>query len=55
MKDELGGRIMTEFAILRPKTNGYLTDDNDENKKSKTHKKNVSSNKNINWEIINIV
>ena len=24
MKDELGGKLMTEFSILRPKTNSYL-------------------------------
>ena len=24
MKDELGGKIMIEFAALRPKTNSYL-------------------------------
>ena len=27
MRDELGGRIITEFVALRPKTYSYLTDD----------------------------
>ena len=39
MKDELGGKIMEEFAALRPKTYSYLRDDNDENKKAKGTKK----------------
>ena len=34
MKDELGGRIMTEIGELRPKTYAYLTDDDSEVKKA---------------------
>ena len=39
MKDELGGKIMTEFVALRPKTCSYLTDDCEEDKKAKGTKK----------------
>ena len=39
MKDELGGKIMTEFVALRPKTYSYLTDDGNSNKKAKGTKK----------------
>ena len=39
MKDELGGKIITEFVTLRPKTNSYLTDDGKEDKKAKGTKK----------------
>ena len=39
MKDELGGKIMTEFVALRPKTYSYLTDDCKEDKKAKGTKK----------------
>ena len=39
MKDELGGKIITEFVTLRPKTYSYLTDDGKENKKAKGTKK----------------
>ena len=39
MKDELGGKIMTEFVALRPKTYSYLMNDNTEVKKAKGTKK----------------
>ena len=39
MKDELGGRIITEFVALRPKTYSYLTDDCKEDKNAKGTKK----------------
>ena len=39
MKDELGGKIITEFAAVRPKTYSYLTDDCKEDKKAKGTKK----------------
>ena len=39
MKDELGGKIITEFVTLRPKTYSYLTDDGREDKKAKGTKK----------------
>ena len=41
MKDELGGKIITEFVILRPKTYSYLTDDDKEDKKAKGTKKRI--------------
>ena len=39
MKDELGGKIMTEFVALRLKTYSYLTDHCEEDKKAKGTKK----------------
>ena len=38
-KDELGGRVITEFVALRPKTYSYLADDCKEDKKAKGTKK----------------
>ena len=39
MKDQLEGKIITEFITLRPKTYSYLTDDCKEDKKAKGTKK----------------
>ena len=39
MKDKLGGKIITEFVTLRPKTYSYSTDDGKEDKKAKGTKK----------------
>ena len=39
IKDELAGKIITEFVTLRPKTYSYLTDDCKEDKKAKRTKK----------------
>ena len=41
MKDELGGKIMIEFAALRPKIYSYLMNDANNNKKAKGTKKYV--------------
>ena len=41
MKDELGGKIITEFGTLRPKTYSYSTDDGKEDNKAKGTKKRV--------------
>ena len=39
MKDELGGKIITEFVTLRPKTYSYLTNDSNGDKKAKGTKR----------------
>ena len=39
MNNEQGGKIITEFVTLRPKTYSYLTDDTKEDKKAKGTKK----------------
>ena len=45
MKDELGGKIITEFVTLRPKTYSFVTDDGKKDKKTKGTKKCVIKNK----------
>ena len=42
MKDELGGKVMTEFVALRPKTYSYLMDDTHITKMAKGTKKFVT-------------
>ena len=44
MKDELGGKIITEFVTLRPKTYSFLTDDGKGDKKAKGTKKCIIKN-----------
>ena len=39
MRNESGGKTITEFAALRPKVCSYLTNDNDKSKKAKGTKK----------------
>ena len=53
MKDELGGKMMKEFAALRAETYSYITDSNDEDKKAKGTIKCLK--KEIYLKIINIV
>ena len=38
MKEELGGKIITKFVALRPKTFSYLMDDGNQDKKAKGKK-----------------
>ena len=40
-KDELGGKIMTEFIALRAKACAYLKEDGSEHKKAKGTKKSI--------------
>ena len=41
MKDKLGGKTMTKFAALRPKTYTYLIGHGIDDKKAKETKKNA--------------
>ena len=52
MKGELGGKIMTEFVALRPKTYSYLIDDDSAAKKAKGTKTCVIEKKYLNSMII---
>ena len=45
MKYELGGKIMSKFATLRPKTYSSVIDDGDENKMSEGTKNCVTKQK----------
>ena len=38
MKDELGGKIMTEFATLRPKIKSHLMNDGNNDKRLRKQK-----------------
>ena len=40
-KDELGGKMIKEFCVLRAKTYAYLMDDDNEKKKAKRIKKRI--------------
>ena len=51
MKDELGGKIMTKFVGLRPKSYCYLIDEDSEDKKAKSTKKGiVKKTKSVNYK-----
>ena len=39
IKDELGGKIMRDITALKDKRSSSLTDNNEEDKNSKRHKK----------------
>ena len=45
MKDELGGKIMTEFIGLRAETYSYLIYDGSDNKKAKDTKRSITKKK----------
>ena len=53
MKDELGGKIIGEFAALRPKTCSFLTDDNYKKEKKQKAQKRTSWNQKDykNWQL----
>ena len=54
MKYELGGKIMAEFAAVRPKIYSYLMDDGNIDKKAKGTKKCVIKKKYLSSMIIKI-
>ena len=54
MKDELEGKIMTKFVVLRAETYSYLIDGGSEVEKQKAQKS-VSQKDNLNLKIIKTV
>ena len=51
VKDELSGKVMTKFVVLRTKTYKYLIDDDSEDKKVKGTKKVRNKKKTYIWEL----
>ena len=54
IKEDIDGKVMKEFAILRAKGCSYLTDNNEEAKKAK-RPKHVSQKEQLNLKVMNIV
>ena len=55
MKHDLGGKVMAEFIVLRPKTYSYLRNHNDKKNKKQKAQKSVLQRKTLNLKIMNIV
>ena len=55
MKDELGGKILTEFALLRPNMYSYFADYDNDDKKARVAKRFVIKRKIKSKKRLNIV